>query len=176
MYVRFSVLREAPPEIPYIAYLPRTFPEEIRIAVREREYIYYRVQEGQSVEIEVIGPTRIKGISRLEFDHTMRGEKPYRIQIRENNTIISTKPFTGAISETASYVVTTNKLVGKGDTFYIDVPTGRHRYQVTTPDNGMTVLLRFYLPQSDLGNVPSTARLDLGDLGESDHQVRGIIR
>ncbi|MDP8228545.1 MAG: hypothetical protein P9M15_03735 [Candidatus Electryoneaceae bacterium] len=170
VYVRLFTLQEAPPEVPYIAYLPRTFPEETSIAVREREYIYYRVQEGQSVEIEVIGPTRIKGISRLEFDHSMRGDKPYRIQIKERNRIISTKPFTGAISGTASYIETTDKLVGKGDTFYINVPAGRHRYEVTTPDNGMAVLLRFYLPQCDLGNEPSASRTNFDEL------VRGVMR
>lgn len=157
VYVRFLLAERAKKKatgekINYIAYLPRKFGEEVRIVVKEQEYIYYRATVSSPVELEVIGPTRIKGVSRLEFDHTMHGDKPYRVQASENSNVIQTSPFTGKISGTATYSKPTEKVIGQGDTFFINVPEGKHRYIVTTPDKGSSVLLRFYLPEKALGN------------------------
>jgi hypothetical protein len=138
--------------ISYIAFLPRRFSEEVKIVIKEQEYTYYRASSDKPVELEVIGPTKIKGVARLEFNHTMRGDKPYRIQITEDDKVIQTSPFTGKISASATYSKTSDKVLGRGDAFYINVPDGKHHYQITTPDNGNDVLLHFYLPQKDLGN------------------------
>jgi len=156
VYARFLVSNGKTEDVTYVAYLPRSYTEEVRIAVKEREYIYYRCQVDHPVELEVIGPTRIKGIARLEFDHSMRGDRPYRLQVSEGDKVVQTYPFTARISGTATYTKSFNKILGKGDTFYIDVPPGKHRYRITTPDSGINVLLRFYLPQSDLGNETDT--------------------
>jgi len=139
-------------KVEYVAYLPRKFPEEVRIQVKEQENICYRATTEKPVEVEIIGPTKVKIISRLEFDHTMRGEKPYRVQVSEDSKIVQTSPFNGKISGTAAYSVTSDKIIGRGDTFFLDVPAGKHRYLVNTPDKGNSILLRFYLPQKDLGN------------------------
>ena len=151
VYARFLLAEQIDPDTKYIAYLPRSFPAEIPITIKEREYLYYRCWDDSPVELEVIGPTQIKGIARFEFDHTMRGDKPFRIQVSENGKIIMTRPFTAEISATAAYNEPSDKLIGKGETFFINVPPGRHRYQITTPEKGTTVLLRFYLPQKALG-------------------------
>ena len=139
-------------DISYVAYLPRSFPEEVRITVKEREYIYYRCSSESTVELEVIGPTRVKCISRLEFNHSMRGNKPYRMQVLEGSDLILTDFFNAEISGTAEYSQQADMILGKGDTFYIDVPSGKHRYMISTPDSDISVILRFYVPESDLGN------------------------
>jgi len=156
-FVRFkfsekTVKKASVSKVGYIAYLPRKFTEEVRIQVKEQEYICYRASADKPVEVEVIGPTKLKVISRLEFDHTMRGEKPYRVQISEESKIIQTSPFNGKISGTAAYSASSDKVLGRGDSFFLDVPAGKHRYLVNTPDKGSSILLRFFCPQKDLGN------------------------
>ena len=152
IYARFLVSNQHEEEISYIAYLPRSFPEEVRITVKEREYIYYRSNRSEHIELEVIGPTRVKCVSRLEFDHSIRGIKPYRVQVSQNDQVILTDFFNAKISGTASYSEKSDKVLGKGEIFYIDVPEGKHRYRISTPDPDISVIFRFYLPEKDLGN------------------------
>jgi hypothetical protein len=174
VYIRPMVMSKQATNTQYIAYLPKNYTEEARITVKEKEYIYYKIQNGQTIDLEVIGPTRIKAVSRLEFDNTMRGDKTYRVQVRNGSErVIFTKPFNGEISATASYVEPLDKTLGKGNTFYIDVPKGKHTFSVTTPDEGTSVLFRFYLPQSDLGNVIPTAGANRATLGEMVNSVVG---
>jgi hypothetical protein len=156
-YARFAfkeqVKKPAEAEhISYVAYLPRKFGEEVRIIVKEDEYVYYRVTLESNVEVEAIGPTRLKCFSRLEFDQTMHGIKPYRIQVAEGDKVIQTSPFKAKVSAIATYRQTSDKVLGQGDTFYIKVPEGKHRYKISTPDSGVSALLRFYLPEKSLGN------------------------
>ncbi len=152
VYGRFLVQNGKKEEVNYIDFKPVGALDKVSIVVKEQEYLYHRAQSGRPVELEVIGPTRIKSIVRLEFDHTMRGDKTFRIQVKENDNIIQTIPFTGKISATATYKEKTDKLLSRGYTFYIDVPAGKHRYKIDTPDPGISVLLRFYLPHKSLGN------------------------
>jgi len=153
VYTRYYIPRKEE-EINYIAFLPRKFSEEVRLEIKEREYIYYQSSVASPIEIEVIGPTRIRGIARLEFDHTIRGEKPYRIQVKEKGETIATHPFTAKVSGTATYLNSTDKVPARGDNFYIDVPKGQHKYEIFTPDPDVSVLFRLYIPQKDLGNSP----------------------
>jgi len=152
VYVRFLTPEANKKEINYIAFLPRIFKEEVRLEIREQEYIYYRSTTDKPVELDVIGPTRIRGLARLEFDHSIRGDQPYRVQISENGKIISTVPIIAKISGTASYLEPGDKVPARGENFYIDVPPGSHKIEVSTPDPGVSVLFRFYIPQKDLGN------------------------
>ncbi|MFH0765791.1 MAG: hypothetical protein V2A61_05165 [Calditrichota bacterium] len=152
VYIRIYSESQKAPKASYIAYLPQKFPEEVRIYVKETEYIYYRSVKDKPVELEIIGPTRLRGIARLEFDHSMRGAKTFRVQAREGDKVLFTKPFTTDVSGAASYNKPNDKVIGKGENFYITVPEGKHKIVVDTPDAGLSVLFRFYIPQKDLGN------------------------
>lgn len=152
VYARFLIPDGKDVNPSYIAYLPRKYLQEVQLEIKERQYIYYRADSENAVELEVIGPTRIRGLARLEFDHSIRGDKHFRIQVRENKKVISTNPMIAKVSGTATYTVTTDKVTARGENFYIDVPEGKHVYEVLTPDPGISILFRFYLPQKDLGN------------------------
>jgi len=150
VFVRLSIPDTVKKVENYIAYLPNKFKEEVRITVNESEYIYYRVNSENSIELDVIGPTTLKCLSRLEFDHTIRGDKPYRIQIKENGKVVRTKPHQAKVSASALYQTKGDKVIGRGDNLLFKVPAGKHTYQLSTPDTGISVLLRLYLPEGDL--------------------------
>ncbi len=156
-YARFEFAEKplpkpTPEEVKYIPFLPRKFGDEVRILVKEEEYIYYRIDKSSKVELEVIGPAILKLVSRLEFDHTMQNEKHYRLQINSQNELVQTIPLKGKVSAAASYRKPTDLLIGRGDASYLTVPEGKHRYVVISPDKNSSVLLRFYLPEKALGN------------------------
>jgi len=154
IYIRFLTtgpkIEKKP--VDYIAYLPLSYDKEVKLVVNEHEYIYYRGSESKPIEIEVNGPTKVKVVSRLEFDHTMRGEKQYRVQVSEGDQVILTEPVKTGVSGTATYSEKSSCVLGKGKDFYIEVPSGKHRYQIKSPDSSIGVIFRFYLPQRDLGN------------------------
>lgn len=154
VYVRPMVLESAKSPASYVAFLPKSFAEEVRVAVREAEYLYYRGAQNKPLELEVVGPTKLKIVSRLEFDYTMRGEKSYRVQVVEGGKVMATKVLKAKPSALASYVGKSTRVLSEGSTFYLKVPTGRHAYQLTLPDPGVSAVFRFYLPQKDLGNEP----------------------
>lgn len=156
VFARLSLPREVA-KVNYVAFLPKKFKDEVRITVNESPYIYYRVTSASNVELEVNGPTTLKCLSRLEFDHTMRGDKPYRIQIRENGKVVRTKPHQGKVSASAHHTPKGDKLIGKGDNLLLKVPSGKHIYQLSTPDSGISVLLRFLLPENDLTKINHSA-------------------
>ena len=163
LYLRFLVSTTVEDEKSWIAYLPRGFQDEVRLVIKEREYIYYRSDSSNPIELEVIGPTRIRGIARLEFDSTIRGEKSFRIQVKEEDKILSTQPITAQVSATAKYPDASEKIPARGENFYFDVPSGKHLLEIHTPDIGISILLRFYIPQKDLGNVTSTGQNSRAD-------------
>lgn len=153
IYARPFVANGSEKKTNYIAYLPRFFPEEVRISVKEHEYIYYRTNKDKPIELEVIGPTKVKCISRLEYDDSMRGKQNYRIQVTEGDKVIQTDFFNSEISSIASYIDRSDMVIGKGEVFYIEVPEGKHKYSIFTPDPDTSIIFRFYLPEKDLGNI-----------------------
>jgi|GEM_PF-1206234 hypothetical protein len=158
LYLRFLVSSNVEDERSWIAYLPRGFQDEVRLVIKEREYIYYRSDSSNPIELEVIGPTRIRGVARLEFDPTIRGDKSFRIQVKENDKVLSTQPITARVSAVAKYPNASVKIPARGENFYFDVPSGKHLLEIHTPDIGISILLRFYIPQKDLGNEQSTGQ------------------
>ena len=159
VYARFLVRgkNQLPANTDYIAFLPQKYGDEVRIFVKEQEYIYHRCDANHPIDLERIGPTTIKVVSRLEFDPAMSGgRRPYRLQVLQGDKIIQTRAFKASLSGAASYVASSRNVIGRGDTFQIDVPAGRQRFRITTPDSDTSVLLRFYLPQRDLGNTETT--------------------
>ncbi|MBM3328323.1 MAG: hypothetical protein FJY67_02460 [Calditrichaeota bacterium] len=161
VYARFFVANgtaKSPGE-PLVSFKPVGTPEEVAILIKEEEYHYYRAGGGNGLELDVIGPTRINGLARLEFDHTMRGEKTFRVQVKEGAQLVQTTPFKSKPSAAASYKEKSVKVLSRGHSFKIDVPAGRHRYHISTPDPGVTVLFRFYIPRKSLGNeLPEAKR------------------
>ncbi len=157
VYARFAFAEKptaklAAEKLKYVPFLPRKFVEEVRIVSKEEEYIYYRIDKSSKVELEIIGPAKLKIVSRLEFDHTMLSEKSYRLQISNGNEIVQTEPLKGKISATATYRKQSELALGRGDASHLTVPEGKHRYTVSTPDKNSSILVRFYLPEKALGN------------------------
>ncbi|OGD53755.1 hypothetical protein A3K80_06635 [Candidatus Bathyarchaeota archaeon RBG_13_38_9] len=90
----------------------------------------------------------------------MRGMKPYRIQVYELDSLIFTQPLEAHISGTAKYIKPSQNVLGAGNTFYIDVPKGKHKFSIKVPDFQYNVIFRFYIPAKDLGNSTTNGLSD----------------
>ena len=75
---------------------------------------------------------------------------------KEDKMVLSTQPIMATVSATAKYLNPSDKIPARGENFYIDVPSGKHLLEIFTPDTGISILLRFYIPQKDLENETSS--------------------
>jgi len=137
-----------------VVFAPAQFTQAVPLSVKEEEITYYRVGNRDSLCLSVIGPTTIKVLSRLEFGPTMIADQKFRIRILEDGTEKQIFSRRSKPSEVAEYREISEKIVGKGAAFFVEVPLGKHDYHFEILDNGRNVLLRFFIPRKDLTNNP----------------------
>ncbi|MBC8478089.1 hypothetical protein H8D51_00945, partial [bacterium] len=82
---------------------PTTFGEVWQIIVRETNFDYYVARGGESIVLDVVGPTTIKVISRLDYDSMMMGEMSYRIKVFEDEVLKNTYSVQAKPSSVAYY-------------------------------------------------------------------------
>ncbi|NQS97658.1 MAG: hypothetical protein HQ591_04320 [candidate division Zixibacteria bacterium] len=156
IYVRVlkknSKLSEKPKRV---AMNPQEYTNMVKILVKEKQYDYYRVGAQDSLKLSIIGPATVKVLSRLEYDLTMNGDKKYRTQVYEDDSLKNTFLLNTVLSDVAVYAEPyAEKSLSRGDHFYIEVPPGEHIYTFRVLDSGMSAILKFYIPESALGNTP----------------------
>ncbi len=133
--------------------LPLVHGEVREVVVRENAVTYYTLASGDELEAEVIGPTFMKIISRLDWNPTMSGPQRYMLRIFEDGELKNTYVLKGRRSDVAVYADKRDSVPAKGEVLYVEVPEGRHKYTVRFKDSGREVNLRFLIPRNSLRNV-----------------------
>lgn len=136
----------------WIPFSPLKPMEPVEIISGESSVTYYRFSNEKPLQVTVIGPTELRVLSRIENHYNMRGRIDYRVQVSEKEKIINTYLLSSSRSDVAAYKENTDLIPGKGCEFVIDVPSGKHTYQITLLDKSdQTVLGRMLLPKKDVG-------------------------
>ncbi|KPL07201.1 hypothetical protein AMJ86_05315 [bacterium SM23_57] len=135
-----------------VAMQPHHYTEAVDLEVKEKLTTYYRIGGENEVRIDVIGPTNIKILARLEYDDTMRGNQKFRFQVLEGDEVVETYSLGTELSDVARYIVPTSTLVSRGEKVYLDIPEGVHSYRIVLLDGNRTALIKFHIPVKDLGN------------------------
>ncbi len=103
------------------------------------------------LKVEINGPTELRVLTRIENHYQMKGRIHYRVQVKENGHLTSTYQLNSRRSEIAVYKYDKELIPGKACEFVIDVPKGRHTYEVLPLDKDKKTLLgRFLLPKKDV--------------------------
>jgi hypothetical protein len=138
----------------WVEFSPLRPSEPVEINSKETATTYYRASEENPVKIELIGPTELRVLTRVEYHFQMRGRVNYRVQVKENGKVINTYQLTTQLSEVAEYKDDKNLVPGKACEFVINVPAGKHLYELVPLDKDKnTVLSRFLLPKNDVKPV-----------------------
>jgi len=141
-------------KIDWVEFSPLRPSEPVEINSKETATTYFRTSEEKPVKIEVIGPTELRVLTRVEYHFQMRGRVNYRVQVKENGKVINTYQLTTQLSEVAEYKDDKNLVPGKACEFVINVPAGKHLYELVPLDKDKnTVLSRFLLPKNDVKPV-----------------------
>ena len=135
----------------WIAFSPKQPSEPVDLISRESTVNYYRFSMGKPMRIEINGPTQIRVLTRTENHYQMKGRIHYRIQVKEKGEIINTYQLSSRRSEIALYKNNKELIPGKACEFVINVPKGRHIYELIPLDKDKNSLLgRFLIPKKDV--------------------------
>lgn len=135
----------------WMAFCPMRPSEPVDLISREETITYYRFSLEKPMKIEIIGPTQLRILTRIENHYQMRGRINYRIQVKENSRVINTYQLNSRRSEVTVYKDDTNLIPGKGCEFVIDVPKGKHIYEIVSLDKDKSsVLGRILIPKKDV--------------------------
>lgn len=135
----------------WIEFSPLRPFEPISIYSKEIAVSYFRFSNEKPVKVEIIGPTELRVLTRVEYKYQMRGRINYRIQVKENGKLLNTYQMSSRRSEIAEYKTDKTLVPGKACEFVINVPAGKHLYELIPMDKDKsTVLGRFLLPKADV--------------------------
>jgi hypothetical protein len=135
-----------------VAIQPQKYSKAVDLEVKEKITTYYLIGGNNEVQIEVIGPTNLQLLTRLEYDSTMRGTQKFRLQVLEGNRVMETYSFSTELSDVSHYIERSSNLLSRGEKVSLDVPAGSHSYRIVLLDENRTALIKFLIPIKDLGN------------------------
>jgi hypothetical protein len=135
----------------WMVYSPMMPSEPIDLISKESTTSYYRFSQAKPLKIEVFGPTELRVLTRTENHFEMKGRINYRVQVKENGTVINTYQLNSKVSEVASYKDVKDLVPGTACEFVIYVPKGNHVYELIPLDKDKGSLLgRLLIPKKDI--------------------------
>lgn len=138
----------------WLAFSPMLPSEPVDLITRESTVNYYRFSNENPLKVEIVGPTQLRVLTRIENHYQMKGRIHYRIQVKEKGEVINTYQLSSRRSEITMYKDDNELIPGKACEFVIDVPRGKHSYEIFTLDEDKNTLLgRFLFPKKDVKRV-----------------------
>ncbi len=137
----------------YVAIAPLSYARSATIVIKEKSLTYYVAQPSRPVTFRVLGPARLKVVSRLAYDPRMKGAQKYSVTVTEEKKLLKQFPLETTKSSGLSFGEWPEVTPGKSRTFYFDIPEGEHHYDFGI-SGGMAkgVAFLFALPQGSLSN------------------------
>lgn len=127
--------------------------ESVQVLVKEKSRDYYVTDGDSPVTLDLIGPTRLRLVSRLIFRPGARGRQAYQLDLEQDGAALPSQAFDTTKSSVAECVSHPDWILGKGKTAYLDIPKGPHRVRVRAANNESPgVAVRFSIPEKDLAN------------------------
>jgi hypothetical protein len=149
--VRYKFIPGKAKKQEWISFSPLSPSEPVDLVTNEHIVHYYRFSAENPLKVEVNGPTEIRVMTRIENHYDMKGRIQYRIQVIEKGKVINTYQLSSVRSEVTTYKENNELIPGKAREFVINVPGGKHTYEISILDQDKSsVLGRFLLPRKDV--------------------------
>ena len=112
------------------SFRPADYSAKVRISVDDKTLTYYHFTADEPLTFSVEGPTRVKILTRVRVPND-RETVEYGVSISRDGVHVETLEKEAYAKESAFYVAFLSFRPGVIRRIYIDVPTGRHGYQLT---------------------------------------------
>ncbi len=134
----------------WLSLSPLSPSEPVNLITNEEITHYYRFSKNKPLQVEIIGPTELRVLTRIEFAYDMKGRVNYRIQIRRKDKVVNTYQLSSRRSEITTYENNGKLVAGKAREFVINVPKGQQKYDIMLLDKNKSALARFMFPKKDV--------------------------
>lgn len=135
----------------WVAMSPLSPMEPVDLIAGESSVHYYRFTCDKPMKLEVNGPTELRVLTRVENNYDMKGRANYRIQVKQDGNVLNTYMLSSIRSETTVYKDDPKHVPGKAREIGIEVPKGRHVYEIVPMDpDKCTLLGQVLFPQKDV--------------------------
>ncbi len=132
---------------------PLSYDKVVTAVSGEKLITYYVSSKAHPVQLLVVGPTRVKITTRLNYDNRMKGSQKYTVLVSEGEQQIKMKPLSTTKAIAITYQEWKDVVPGKNASFFVDVPEGEHTYRFSFSETlASSVSLKFSIPQKDLKN------------------------
>lgn len=136
-----------------VVVLPVEVSEPITLIVKEKPLEYAISRADAPVTLKLVGPTRLRVVSRLVYGDRMKGRQPYTVRIDRDGRSVPDKELTTEKSLLAECREQLEWNFGRSRTFFVDIPAGVHRVTLRPSNNDSPgVALRFTIPREDIAN------------------------
>ena len=132
----------------WVALSPLAPADPVDLFAGEETSHYYRFSAEKPLKIEIIGPTELRILSRVENSFDMKGRAHYRLQIRQNGQVVQSFQLSSLRSETTTYKNSSKLVPGKAREVVFIVPKGKQQYEIVPLDK-RTLLGLIMFPQKD---------------------------
>ena len=132
----------------WVALCPLPPLEPVDLYAGEETMHCYRFSAEKPLKVEIIGPTELRIVTRVENSFAMKGRANYRIQVRHNGEVMQSFQLSSKRSETAAYKSNPKLVPGKAREIVFTVPKGKQRYEIAPLDRH-TILGQVLFPQKD---------------------------
>lgn len=119
-----------------------SYNSKLELVEDEKMIDYYEATTERPVILEITGPQKIKIVSRLNLLPNLPGEHFYSITVKEKDRKIKSVNFHCYRSETVYYRNRKDILPSNPHNFYLNIPSGTHRYEFI-PEGNVSLGLRF---------------------------------
>ncbi len=124
--------------------IPASSDGRTQIMVESKTLSYHRATDETPVRFVVEGPTRVKVLTRLRVPTSVTGDMDYTVAVALDGAPHGVHEFSSeSAGPNATYLALEMFSPGKLRRFYIDVPTGRHAFDLTA-GSGTTVDMRIF--------------------------------
>ncbi|MCK4547467.1 MAG: hypothetical protein KAW17_08495 [Candidatus Eisenbacteria sp.] len=113
---------------------------------------HYGFASDEPLRFQIVGPTKVKVCTRLDFDTSMSGSQSYGIGVFQGEEQLRVHRYHVRKMATASYLEYPDILPGQRKCFWLEVPEGLHTYELQLVDgSGIRATAKIYIPEEDLG-------------------------
>lgn len=127
--------------------------ESVTLLVKEKPLDYYVADEQSPVNVNVIGPARLRIVSRLVCPRGARGNQRYTINLQRDGQPLPDKTLVTTKSSVVECESHPDWILGKSKTFYVEIPKGTHVIALRLANaDAPGVALRFSIPKEDTAN------------------------
>lgn len=145
--VYFEYIRELPKKWKDVS-LPTEKTVQLKSVKTQKPRDYYRVDNEKTISIEVMGPTQIRIMSRVEFEYHMHSNVQATLMVYEGDKQVKAFKFSSKRSKKMEYVSDDDHIPGTLNKMYLEVPEGKHTYKLKVDNGGKSVLTRFSEPDT----------------------------